>query len=318
MVGAWSAVTSAATPLAPSDRPDVSVVVPTRQGADRLEGLWAAVRPVVGRWDGAVEVIFVDDGSTDATWACIDALAVDPRVRGVRLARQVGQAGALCAGFSVARGEVVVSMDDDLEIAPEGIGLLADAIRAGAGFASGRRTTRGGPPVRRFASQLYNARLRLAGFPLHDAGCGFNATDAEVGRRFSELGWEARLHRCKPMTVILTDRIVEVPLPAGRPSGRSNFSVEGLAMSWLDVEFWLGVVTPARFVVGGIVAPVVGAVLLGRPGRRSPRRGLARLAASVGMVGVAVEAGRLLARQRSLEARTRSEPAFEIIDRIGV
>ena len=59
MVGAWAAVTSGASPRAPSDRPDVSVVVPTRQGGDRLEGLWAAVRPVVGRWDGAVEVIFV-------------------------------------------------------------------------------------------------------------------------------------------------------------------------------------------------------------------------------------------------------------------
>jgi glycosyltransferase involved in cell wall biosynthesis len=298
---------------------DVSVVVPTRDRAHRLDALWTATSAVLDARGDRCELILVDDGSTDATWATICGLAgSDPRVRGVRLARNVGQAGALCAGFSVADGTVLVTMDDDLEIDPVGIDLLVEAIHRGAGLASGQRTARGGPSLRQAASMLYNARLRLRGFPLHDAGCGFNATDAEVGRRFSQLGWDGRMHRCKPMAVALTDRIVEVPLPPGRPNPRSNFHARDLAMSWLDVELALGPLTRSAYVGAAIVGPLAtGALLVRHLDRRSRTSKAAHLGAACLLVALAALAADTLWRREQLEARARREPPFEIVETVG-
>ena len=120
--------------------PDVSVVVPMLDAETRINELYQPLADVLAGMGRASEIILVDDGSTDGTWMAIERLAaVDPGVNGVRLAGNVGQTSALCAGFSVARGRLVVIMDDDLETDPAGLLPLLAAVEAGADFASGWR-----------------------------------------------------------------------------------------------------------------------------------------------------------------------------------
>ncbi|MDQ3161304.1 MAG: glycosyltransferase family 2 protein, partial [Actinomycetota bacterium] len=112
------------------------------------------VEAVAGR---RFELVFVDDGSTDDTWAKVVRLnATDERVRGVRFKRNFGQHPAMHAGLSRARGEIVVTMDGDLQNQPEDIPRLVAAVEAGADVASGRRTARHDAWGRTLPSRLIN------------------------------------------------------------------------------------------------------------------------------------------------------------------
>jgi len=132
------------------------------------------VEAVAGR---RFELVFVDDGSTDDTWAKVERLnATDERVRGVRFKRNFGQHPAMHAGLSRARGEIVVTMDGDLQNQPEDIPRLVAAVEAGADVASGRRTARHDAWGRTLPSRLINGMLRrFTGVSISDFGCAFNA-----------------------------------------------------------------------------------------------------------------------------------------------
>jgi hypothetical protein len=259
------------------------------------------------------EVILVDDGSADGTWDAVVRLAAeDDRVRGLRLAENVGQTGALCAGFSIARGEVVVMMDDDLEGDTGDLVRFVDAVRAGADFASGWRV---GPrqPVRTAGSWLYNLRLRSWGLPFHDAGCGVNGLSLPLARQLAADGWDVHQHRFKPRVAHHTDRIVEIRFPVRRTEG-SHHSLTGLAASWLDVEMTVGGLGRDRVVAAGIVAPTAVALVaaaLPSPSRRG--RGLVAVVAGA----VAVMTARLLARRDALVRRAASSPPFVVAERVG-
>ena len=157
--------------------PAVSVVVTLfdeAQTVGELAGRVAATLDGAGRsW----ELILVDDGSSDGTWAEVERLhAADARVRGVRFRRNAGQHPAMHAGLSRARGDIVVTMDGDLQNPPEDIPRLVAAVEAGADVASGRRAARHDSWGRTLPSRLINGMLRrFTGVDIADFGCAFNA-----------------------------------------------------------------------------------------------------------------------------------------------
>ena len=139
--------------------PEISVVVTLFNEQRTVEEL---ARRTVASLDGeAFELLFVDDGSTDGTWAEVErAHGADGRVHGVRLKRNFGQHPAMHAGLVRARGDILVTMDGDLQNAPEEIPKLVAAVRDGADVASGRREVRRDSWGRTLPSRLVNGMLR--------------------------------------------------------------------------------------------------------------------------------------------------------------
>jgi undecaprenyl-phosphate 4-deoxy-4-formamido-L-arabinose transferase len=157
--------------------PDVSVVVTVYNEAASLEELYRRAVAVLDPGPRTFELIFVDDGSTDGTFAALERLhSEDPRVRAVRFKRNFGQHPAMHAGLARARGDVVVTMDGDLQNEPEDIPRLVEAVEAGNDVASGRRRARKDPVGRSVPSRVINGMLRrFTGAPISDFGCAFNA-----------------------------------------------------------------------------------------------------------------------------------------------
>src|SRR5579862_8930592 len=154
--------------------PELSVVVTVLNEAASVDELYRrAVAALAGH---TFELVFVDDGSTDGTFAALARLhAGDPRVRAVRLKRNFGQHPAMHAGLARARGSAIVTMDGDLQNAPEEIPKLLAALER-ADVASGRRVGRRDPLRRTLPSRLINTLLRrFTGVPISDFGCAFNA-----------------------------------------------------------------------------------------------------------------------------------------------
>jgi undecaprenyl-phosphate 4-deoxy-4-formamido-L-arabinose transferase len=154
--------------------PALSVVVTVLNEEGSVEELY---RRTVASLDGRpFELLFVDDGSTDGTFAALERLhAADPRVRAVRLKRNFGQHPAMHAGLSRARGDAIVTMDGDLQNEPEDIPKLVAALER-ADVASGRRVGRRDSAARTVPSRLINGLLRrFTGVPISDFGCAFNA-----------------------------------------------------------------------------------------------------------------------------------------------
>ena len=158
-----------------SAQPEVSVVVTVFNEAGSVEEL---CRRTVAALEGRdFELIFVDDGSTDGSFDVLERLhEQDARVRGVRLKRNFGQHPAMHAGLVRARGDIVVTMDGDLQNPPEDLPRLVAAVEAGSDVASGRRAARRDSWGRTLPSRLINGMLRrFTGVAISDFGCAFNA-----------------------------------------------------------------------------------------------------------------------------------------------
>src|SRR5918998_5454386 len=152
------------TPL-PADEvapaPDLSVVVPIYNEAATVAELYRRTAAALDEGPRSYELVFVDDGSTDGTFAELERLhSADPRVRAVRFKRNFGQHPAMHAGLSRARGDIVVTMDGDLQNQPEDIPRLVAAVEGGADVASGRRAARNDSWGRTLPSRLINGMLR--------------------------------------------------------------------------------------------------------------------------------------------------------------
>src|SRR5262249_23623544 len=158
-------VRMAQTPLAPVPdtvpAPELSIVVTLYNEAASLDELYRRTVDTLEPLDRPFELIFVDDGSTDSTFASLERLhAADRRVRAVRFKRKFGQHPAMHAGLSRARGAVVVTMDGDLQNAPEDIPKLVGAVESGYDVASGRRVARRDSWGRTLPSRMINEMLR--------------------------------------------------------------------------------------------------------------------------------------------------------------
>ena len=155
--------------------PDLSIVVTLYDEESTVEELYRRVVEALGA--RPFELVFVDDGSSDGTWAAVERLHEgDERVRGVRFKRNAGQHPAMHAGLSRARGDILVTMDGDLQNQPEDIPRLIAAVESGADVASGRRAARHDSWGRTVPSRLINGMLRrFTGVAISDFGCAFNA-----------------------------------------------------------------------------------------------------------------------------------------------
>jgi dolichol-phosphate mannosyltransferase len=214
----------------------ISVVIPVhdeeRSVALLLDELGSALEPLGQEW----EAVFVDDGSTDGTFAALTRLhAGADNVRIVRLRRNFGKAAALQAGFEEARGDVVVTIDGDLQDDPAEIPRLLAKLDEGFDLVSGWKTRRRDPLTRRLPSKLFNAVTgRISGLRLHDLNCGLKAYRAEVVRDLRIYG---ELHRFVPVLAHYRGfRVAELPVNhRPREHGRSRYGMERYVRGFLDL-----------------------------------------------------------------------------------
>ncbi|RDI74100.1 Glycosyltransferase [Gaiella occulta] len=214
----------------------ISVVVPVhdeeRSAALLYQELVAALQPDGRPW----EAVFVDDGSSDGTFDALTRLhAAHDNVRVVRLRRNFGKAAALDAGFSEASGDVVVTIDGDLQDDPSEIPRLLAKLDEGYDLVSGWKTKRCDPLSRRIPSKIFNTVAgRVSGLRLHDMNCGLKAYRAEVLRGMRLYG---ELHRYVPILAHYRGyRIAELPVNhRPREHGRSNYGVERYVRGFLDL-----------------------------------------------------------------------------------
>ena len=194
--------------------------------------LAAALDPLGEPW----EVVFVDDGSTDGTFAALTRLhAAHDDIRVVRLRRNFGKAAALQAGFEEARGEIVVTIDGDLQDDPSEIPRLLAKLDEGFDLVSGWKTKRRDPLSRRIPSRIFNAVTgRLSGLRLHDLNCGLKAYRAEVVHGLRIYG---ELHRFIPVLAHYRGfRVAELPVNhRPREHGRSRYGMERYVRGFLDL-----------------------------------------------------------------------------------
>jgi undecaprenyl-phosphate 4-deoxy-4-formamido-L-arabinose transferase len=237
-----------ATEAAPG--PAVSVVVPVLNEEPRLEELYRRTTAALEQSGQTFEVIFVDDGSTDGTFATLERLYAgsEGRLRAVRFKRNAGQHPAMHAGFVRARGEIVVTMDGDLQNPPEEIPRLVEAIEQGADVASGRRARRHDSWGRTLPSRLINGMLRrFTGAEISDFGCAFNAYRREALEPM--LGVIGRQKFTKALVVAGGASVVEVDVAHAARGGRSRYSplrltrlaLHVLAGFWPQPIQWIGV-----------------------------------------------------------------------------
>ncbi len=214
----------------------ISVVVPVRNEersvALLLDELESALQPLEVPW----ESIFVDDGSTDGTYAALTRLhAARDDVKVVRLRRNFGKAAALAAGFAQARGDVIVTIDGDLQDDPAEIPHLLAKLEEGFDLVSGWKARRRDPLRRRILSRIFNAVTRwISGVRLHDMNCGLKAYRAEVVRGLRLYG---ELHRFIPVLAHHRGyRIAELPVNhRPREHGRSRYGLERYLRGFLDL-----------------------------------------------------------------------------------
>jgi undecaprenyl-phosphate 4-deoxy-4-formamido-L-arabinose transferase len=229
--------------------PDVSVVIPVFNEARSLDELYRRTITALEPGPRTYELIFVDDGSTDDTWPRLEALhGDDSRVRAVRFKRNFGQHPAMHAGLVRARGDVVVTMDGDLQNAPEDIPRLVEAVDAGNDVASGCRAGRRDSWGRTLPSRLINGMLRrFTGVYISDFGCAFNAyrRDAVVPM----LGSIGKQKFTKALVLSGGASVVEVDVRHAPRQGTSRYSplrltrlaLHVLAGFWPQPIQWIGV-----------------------------------------------------------------------------
>jgi undecaprenyl-phosphate 4-deoxy-4-formamido-L-arabinose transferase len=233
-------------------RPHISVVVPVYNEEATIQEVYRRSAEALERDGRPYEIVFVDDGSTDRTWAEIEAVhAADPHVRAVRFKRNFGQHPAMHAGIVRSRGDVVVTMDADLQNAPDDILRLVDAVDAGSDVASGRRTERDDGWGRTLPSKLVNRLLRsFTRADISDFGCAFNAYRRDV---LLPLAGSIGKQKFTKALVLSTGASVAEVEVAHRPrGGRSRYTWLGLVRVALHVMagFWPQPIQWAGMVIG--------------------------------------------------------------------
>ena len=214
----------------------ISVVVPVYNEEQSVALLLDELRSTLEGVGADWQAVFVDDGSTDGTFAALTRLhAGADNVRVVRLRRNFGKAAALAAGFAQAEGDVIVTIDGDLQDDPAEIPRLLAKLDEGFDLVSGWKTRRRDPWSRRLFSRIFNGVAgRISGIRLHDMNCGFKAYRAEVVRGLPLYG---ELHRFIPVLAHYRGyRIAELPVNhRPRAHGRSRYGPERYLRGFLDL-----------------------------------------------------------------------------------
>jgi dolichol-phosphate mannosyltransferase len=242
----------------------ISVIIPVYDEAGTLEPLHRELVETAAARGYELQMVFVDDGSTDGSWAAIEQLAAaDARVLGVRFRRNFGKAAALSAGFDASTGDVIVTIDADLQDSPAEIPKLLAKLHEGLDVVSGWKVDRRDPWHKRWPSKAFNYLVgKLTGVKLHDHNCGLKAFRRDV---IHEIRLYGELHRFVPVLAAARGfKVGETPVEhRPRRSGRSKYGWSRIPKGLLDLltvqfitrfghrpQHWLGSVGLGSLLLG--------------------------------------------------------------------
>ncbi|MGA1979377.1 MAG: glycosyltransferase family 2 protein [Sedimentisphaerales bacterium] len=232
---------------------DCSVVIPIYNEVPVVNELYSRLIKTMNKTGLYYELVFVDDGSTDGTLESLKGIAdKDSKVVLIELRRNFGKAAALAAGFDTAKGRIIVSMDGDLQHAPEDIPNFIEKIEAGYDVVNGWRKRRVDNVVtRKIPSRIANwLASKASGVEIRDFGGGFKAYRREV---LEGLNLYGEMHRFIPALVAQQGaKMIEVPIPnIPRPYGKSKYGISRafrVAFDLITLRFLLGYITrPLHF-----------------------------------------------------------------------
>jgi glycosyltransferase involved in cell wall biosynthesis len=248
---------------------NLSIVIPIHNEEPAILPLYDRLTTVMERLRRSYEIIFVDDASTDRSFDLLANLVeTDHHLKVLRLRRNFGQTAALAAGFDEASGEVIISLDGDLQHDPDDIPLLLEKIEEGYDIASGWRKQRVDNAVtRKIPSRIANWMMKKAsGVDLHDFGTTFKAYRSEV---LKDINLYGELHRFIPaLASQYGARIAEVPIKnIPRPSGESHYGLGRTFRVFFDIltiKFLLRYLTRPMHFFGkwGLIAISLGTMVL--------------------------------------------------------
>lgn len=208
---------------------NISVVIPAKDEEESIPELTNWISRVMLSHGFSYEIIFIDDGSSDKTWKKIkDASLTNPAIKGIRFNRNFGKSAALNTGFRAAQGEIVITMDADLQDSPDEIPKLYDMMIAGDyDLVSGWKKKRHDPISKTLPSKFFNALTRwMSGIKLHDFNCGLKAYKNVVVKNVTVYG---EMHRYIPLLAKwagfrkISEKVVD---HHERKYGRSKFGLE--------------------------------------------------------------------------------------------
>jgi len=217
---------------------DLSIIIPAYNEEESVQELAGWILKVTEQHKLSCEIVFVDDGSRDGTWSSIERLAAqDDRVRGIRFGRNYGKSAALNKGFEAAQGDVVITMDADLQDSPDEIPDLCRMIRKeGYDLVSGWKKKRHDPLGKTIPSKFFNwTTRRLSGIKLHDFNCGLKAYRKDLVKSIEVYG---EMHRYIPVLAKwagftrIGEKIVQ---HRRRKFGKSKYGWERLIKGYLDL-----------------------------------------------------------------------------------
>ncbi len=217
---------------------DLSVVIPVYNEEESVPELSGWIEKVCTGAGLSFEILFIDDGSTDSSWEKIKGLAVNNRfIKGIRFRRNYGKAAAIHTGFSEAAGDVVITMDSDLQDNPDEIPELFRMIKEdGYDMVSGWKKKRYDPFIKRSTSKIYNGTARWSsGIRLHDFNCGLKAYRSDVAKSIEVFG---EMHRYIPMLAKeagfrkIGEKIVE---HKPRKYGVTKYGMDRFVKGYLDL-----------------------------------------------------------------------------------
>lgn len=256
---------SASSP-SPATDPALSVVAPLYNESQNVRPLVEWILKALDSYPASFEIVLVDDGSQDDTWTQVCHAAADPRVHGLRLGRNVGQTAAMMAGFDHARGQVIVSLDGDLQNDPRDIPALIAKLDEGYDLVCGWRQQRQDKLIlRKIPSWIANRLIRrLTGVPISDNGCSLKAYRRDLLKRITLY---AEQHRFIPaLSASVGARITEMPVRHhARRYGESKYGISRTVKVLVDL-LTLKMITTFRMrpLLGFVAAaiPVLGAALV--------------------------------------------------------
>lgn len=258
-----------ARPRRAAETPFVSLVIPLYNEDESLVELYDEIVAIMAKAGKSFEAIFVDDGSTDGSFAVLEKLHKrDPRVKAIRFRRNFGKSAALSVGFKEARGEYVVTMDADLQDDPAEIPGLIEEMGDSYDLISGWKKKRHDPISKTVPSRLANfVTATMTGISLHDMNCGLKAYRKEVVKEISVYG---ELHRYIPVLAHWAGYRVGEKVVHHRPRkyGRTKFGISRFFRGFLDL---LTVLFTTRYIrrplhlfgVWGMISFVIGVFIDG-------------------------------------------------------
>jgi glycosyltransferase involved in cell wall biosynthesis len=249
--------------------PYLSVVIPLLDEEESLGELYRQIVQAASSLKKPFEMIFVDDGSTDNSFGVLQELHdADSRVKAIRFRRNFGKSAALSVGFHQARGDVIITMDADLQDDPAEIPALIETLEQGYDLVSGWKKRRHDPISKTIPSRLANSVTAfMTGIAIHDMNCGLKAYRKEVVRGISVYG---ELHRYIPALAHWAGFRVGEKVVQHRPRkyGHTKFGISRLSRGFLDL---LTVLFTTRYIrrplhlfgIWGLISFLIGVIITG-------------------------------------------------------